>query len=254
MYLRERLAQKLIQSYKPRLPSPLHIAVGGGKGGSGASTVALSLAVAAKDIGYRAAYLAYENACNASYALAQQVTDFHVGVIEKSDYKPESFDFIFVDVPARILTPQNPDYKKISDFVAWADLLVLPINLDGVMDREVALNAFKTLDALPSTLPWMALQCGTRLDLASLMTKLEEIQPWMRLLCSRPVIYSTMPIKFKHDIAATWEFVHDDAAGCFYDILQNIAERLSVSLHESTSLHQARALSVKELVEQLTRR
>jgi hypothetical protein len=251
MHLHERLAHHLIEHYKPRLAHPVHIAVSGGKGGSGASTKALSLAVAAKDIGYRVALLVSDKACNAGYALAQKVTDFYMAPVGNFDYEPGDYDFIFVDLPARMLIPLKPDYEEISKRLEWADLLVVPFNLISFFDREPALNAFKTLDALPSAPTWMALQCGMSLDLASFARYLKEIEPWMSLLCSRPIIYTMSPINFIHKFSATWKFAHQDAAQCFHNILEEIAERLSISLRGSMPLYGARDLSIEELVERL---
>jgi hypothetical protein len=251
MHLRERLAHHLIEHYKPRLPHPVHIAVGGGKGGSGASTITLSLAVAAKDIGYRVALITSDENCNADYALAQKVTDFYMPPAGNFNYNPEDYDFIFVDLPARMLTLPQHDYEKIRKRLERADFLVLPVNLCHVFDRNPALEAFKMLDALPLAPAWMALQCGRRLDLASFAEHLEEIEPWMRLLCRRPIIYSMEPVNFIHKFSATWKFAHEDVAQCFHDILDEIAERLSISLNESMSLRQARDLSIEELVDRL---
>jgi len=73
----------------------------------------------------------------------------------------------------------------------------------------------------------------------------------MRLLYSRPVIFTMEPVKFIHKFSATWKFVHEDAARCFHGILNEIAERLSISLHEAPSLYRARDLSIEELVDGL---
>jgi hypothetical protein len=153
-----------------------------------------------------------------------------------------------------MLTSSEPDYETISKRLDWADLLVLPFNLVSLFDRESALKAFRTLDALPSAPTWMALQCGRHLDLASFARHLKEIESWMPLLCRRPIIYTMPPINFIHKFSATRKFAHEDAAQCFHNILEEIAERLSISLHESMSLYQARDLSIEELVDRLAPR
>jgi hypothetical protein len=252
MFLRERLAQHLIKHYKPRLPKPVHIAVGGGKGGSGSSTVALSLAVAARDIGYRVALIILEENCNAHYVLEQEVSDFYVALLGDSEHKAEDYDFIFVDLPSRMVSFPDCDYESLSKQLELvADFLVLPVNLIG-LDRSPALKAFKTLEALPSAPIWMPIQCSPYLELSYFVDHFEDIEPWMSLLCSRPIIYSMSPINFVHEhLQTTWKFVHEDAAKCFHQILEDIADRLSISLDEPISLDNARELNLEDLVDRL---
>lgn len=249
MYLRERLAQHFIEHHKPRLPQPVNIAVGGGKGGSGASTIALSLAVAAKDLGYRVALIPYNRHCHAQYYLAQKVTDFYIAPVGALDYESGKFDFVFIDLPSAMLIKAN--LEALSQALDWIDFLLLPVDLCSYFDRCAAIQAFETLDALPSAPAWMSLQCGKHLDLKNFVKEFEQIENWMRLLCARPIVNLEFPVKFVHEHIATWAFAHNDAADCFYRILEEVANRLSISLPDAESLHHDYHLSFDELVEQL---
>lgn len=250
LYFKERLAGLLFESYKPRFSAAKFIGIGGAKGGSGSSTIAMALAVAASDLGYRVALYTYNESCNNGYFRNHDV--HHVAMPEpESEIELENFDFVFADLPSRMFSVPTLPPDLVSKFLCQLDLLIVPADIGYSPEANSATVGFRFLESLPYCPPWRILHTTRSFQYPWLFECMQDLQPWIRLLMPSPLIYHTEPLEYQ-DLGFKWRFISDDGAMKFHQLLQQICEEIGVSLHERPhSLHELRRQSMSELVDQL---
>lgn len=252
LYLRERLVALAMGEAKPRLDRCRVIAVGGGKGGCGGSTMAAALTIAARDFGYRTCHATVSDACNNEYFTHHPAYDFDMvspSDVAAADWR--NYDFAFLDVPSKLYAYGGGLQKQI---MAAVDLIVLPIDLCG-LGVHSAVAACRALDDVPDCPPRMLVQCASLSSIEHIIEHIEQIQPWREALYHAPV-YVEDPIEFKLGIRGTWEFTSAAAATAFVGLFEEgIGDRLDLGVPETQySADRVRDMDLFELIDLVSER
>lgn len=253
LYFRERLAGKLFEDFKPRLPSPKIVGIGGAKGGCGSSTIAQALAVVASNLKYRVAMCTYSPACNNGYFRDFPSCGFAMPE-PGQEIDTADFDFVFVDLQSRIFSTPDVGPKEMSKMLSGYDLLVVPVDIGCGMAAQNGIKAFQFLESLPECPPWTILHTAASFCHSILFETLPMFKPWANLLLSETLYYRYTGDPLEYSAwNSKWKFREDSSECAFQSLLEEICGRLDVSLYQRPdSLEQARMLTLEELVERLT--
>lgn len=246
LYLKERLAQEAFSGATPRLSAPRRIAVGGGKGGSGASTVVSALALVADTLGYRVALRSYRDSCNNGWRRKRHSGQFAL-FNGAEHFDSTDFDFIITDLPSHMFISTDSVEQQIDSELLNQDLLVVPFGFGP--DGDVAESVFEFLDDVKECPPWAGLLVCRWILMTELPCALEQFKPWWPLILERPVVYHSEPIRTEWP---RWKFKSEPAFDAFYDVLEDICDRIGVSLREPLqSLESARSKPFSDLLDSL---
>lgn len=148
LYLRERL-EKIAKKKPPSVGDCKIIGIGGGKGGSGASTIAMMMAVLAKNLGY-----AVRLGCDERQSVELETTSksmkcpINYEIINLANLKQvkadaqHSSDFLFIDIGNKSLI-NEPSANRID--LESIDLIVTPCNPFSLIDMDPAWMVCETL-------------------------------------------------------------------------------------------------------------
>lgn len=245
MFLKERLIVEELTAPVRRLQKPVQIAVGGAKGGSGASTLTEALAVTVLNLGYRV-------------AVRQYLEDWSIGRFNDRDfYSPISliaadneqvdlnaYDFVFTVVPSRRFSKRFNSADAVAKEFGGQDFLLVPVDLSMLFGAQVALDVFPLLDEVPECPPWGAVQISDYLNLPYFIRVLERIKPWLPLLLPQPIIHrGDAPITDFEFLSPGTEMMH---LSLFREICQRINVDLQVPARNPNNL---RAMTLEELLD-----
>jgi len=246
LYLRERLMSEAIRHAKPRLTRAHIIGVGGAKGGCGSSTIAMGLALAAHELGYRSALKISDPQCNALFDNGNSADLFKVGLRTFGVTEvvvAEQFDLVFLDLKSRLftLTPKGERREEIS----ICDFLVVPAHLRGDA-KDPALTYVAALDGLKEVPPWAILQ-STEVVFPSYFDVADALGQWKAQLLPRPISWRTDA--FRPDGRGSWTFTSEEIDIAFHECLEDLFDRMELPLERGVSTREeASSLSWEELV------
>ncbi|MDZ5457877.1 hypothetical protein [Azohydromonas lata] len=153
LYLRERLVA-LAKKSPPSLGECRAIAIGGGKGGAGATTITFHLAAVADHLGYRVTLASINRIFDVNdktaAALGLKIEHKAVDIANISNIKKsltDKSDLLLIDYGSRTLTGFDDDYiGRADDFdLEGIDLFVIPFSPAVEWEYDPALKAVNTL-------------------------------------------------------------------------------------------------------------
>lgn len=202
-----------------RAKTPIQIAVGGGKGGSGGTLLSQALSVCAALRGFKVALRGCRKTSNNSWIYRPR----HIAGVDvfSSDERIESdmYDFIFTDVTSRTFTthPRAPN-SILADF-GHQNMLVVPVDL--ACESSIALKTHALLCSQPKQLCWVAVQVCSQIDPQTLIADSSKTECLARYMARVAIVHRQKP-----QLEIDGQFCPNSQQDQFHDLFDEICERL----------------------------
>jgi hypothetical protein len=183
LYFTDRLRQLAGKSVR-RPAKPTVIGVGGGKGGTGGSILAVGLALTSHDCGYRTMHMSsHDRWCNNQLALSVlPATIERAGPEMAADGCLSEYDFVFVDVYRDLVRDcASEGAAEARNVLEAIDIFVTPLDAASATDVRAIADMYSSLDVMKCD-ERMLVHFSSTLNLFGFETFFERMDQWSHML------------------------------------------------------------------------